>query len=56
MTTISDEPRSVTDVAAELAIRAQAYIDGAYVDAVSGETFDCVSPIERRGDCQGRRL
>ena len=45
MTTISDEPRSVTDVAAELAIRAQAYIDGAYVDAASGETFDCVSPI-----------
>ena len=45
MTTISDEPRSVTDVVADLAIRAQAYIDGAYVDAASGETFDCVSPI-----------
>ena len=28
-----------------LDIRTQAFIDGAYVDALSGETFDCVSPI-----------
>ena len=26
-------------------LRLQAYIDGAYVDAASGETFECVSPI-----------
>jgi len=25
-------------------LRTQAFIDGAYVDAVSGETFDCVNP------------
>ena len=45
MTTISEGPRSVTDAVAGLDIRSQAFIDGAYVDAVSGETFDCVSPI-----------
>ena len=45
MTTTTEEPRTVTDVVADLSIRAQAFIDGAYVDAVSGETFDCVSPI-----------
>src|SRR5688572_3025245 len=28
--------------------RAQAFIDGRYVDAVSGETFDCISPIDGR--------
>jgi acyl-CoA reductase-like NAD-dependent aldehyde dehydrogenase len=45
MTTISEGPRSVTDAVAGLDIRSQAFVDGAYVDAVSGETFDCVSPI-----------
>jgi len=45
MTTISEGPRSVDDAVAGLDIRSQAFIDGAYVDAVSGETFDCVSPI-----------
>jgi 4-guanidinobutyraldehyde dehydrogenase / NAD-dependent aldehyde dehydrogenase len=45
MTTISQGPRSVTDAVAGLDIRSQAFVDGAYVDAVSGETFDCVSPI-----------
>ena len=45
MTTISEGPRSVTDAVAGLDIRSQAFIDGAHVDAVSGETFDCVSPI-----------
>ena len=45
MTTISEGPRSVTDAVAGLDIRSKAFIDGAYADAVSGETFDCVSPI-----------
>ena len=45
MTTISEGPRSVADAAAGLDIRAQAFIDGEYVDALSGETFDAVSPI-----------
>ena len=54
MTTTTDEPRSVTDVVADLSIRAQAFIDGAYVDAASGETFDCVEPDRRRGRRHGR--
>ena len=29
-------------------IRTQAFIDGRYVDAASGKTFDCVSPIDGR--------
>jgi gamma-glutamyl-gamma-aminobutyraldehyde dehydrogenase/4-guanidinobutyraldehyde dehydrogenase/NAD-dependent aldehyde dehydrogenase len=37
----------VTDVT-DLAIRSQAFIDGAYVDAVTGETFDCVNPATGR--------
>ncbi|HET9242853.1 MAG TPA: aldehyde dehydrogenase [Gaiella sp.] len=45
MTTISEGPRSVADAVAGLEIRAQAFVDGGYVDAISGETFDCVSPI-----------
>ena len=49
MTTISEGPRSVADAVAGLDIRAQAFIDGAYVDAVSGETFDCRQPDQRRG-------
>ena len=32
--------------AAGLSYRGQAFIDGDYVDAVSGKTFDCVSPID----------
>ena len=31
-----------------LKIRTQAFIDGKYVDAASGKTFDCVSPIDGR--------
>ena len=31
-----------------LSIRTQAFIDGKYVDAASGKTFDCVSPIDGR--------
>ena len=45
MTTISEGPRSVADAVAGLQIRSQAFVDGAYVDAIAGETFDCVSPI-----------
>jgi len=44
-------PTSVTDWharARSLAIQAQAYIDGRYVPAASGETFDCISPIDGR--------
>ena len=45
MTAISEGPRSVADAVAGLDIHAQAFVDGGYVDAISGETFDCVSPI-----------
>jgi acyl-CoA reductase-like NAD-dependent aldehyde dehydrogenase len=45
MTTISEGPRSVADAVAGLDIRSKAFVDGGYVDALSGETFDCVSPI-----------
>ena len=34
--------------AAKLRPRAQAFIDGRYVDALSGTTFDCLSPIDGR--------
>ena len=40
MTTISENPQIVSDAVAALDIRAQMFVDGAYVDAVSGETFD----------------
>ena len=36
------------DVLTGLTIRSQAFVDGAYVDAASGETFDCVSPSTGR--------
>lgn len=32
--------------AANLAIRTQAFIDGAYINSASGKTFDCISPID----------
>src|SRR6185437_1038698 len=32
--------------AARISFRDQAYIGGQFVDAVSGETFDCVSPVD----------
>ena len=44
MTTIQESPRSVAEVVADLHIRSRAFIDGEYADAVSGQTFDCVSP------------
>ena len=31
-----------------LSFRTQAFINGQYVDAASGKTFDCVSPIDGR--------
>ena len=31
-----------------LSFRHQAFIDGRYVDAASGKTFDCLSPIDGR--------
>jgi acyl-CoA reductase-like NAD-dependent aldehyde dehydrogenase len=36
--------QTMDDVVTQLSIRAQAFVDGAYVDAASGATFDCVSP------------
>jgi acyl-CoA reductase-like NAD-dependent aldehyde dehydrogenase len=33
------------DALAGIEVRSQAFVDGQYVDALSGETFDCVSPI-----------
>ena len=45
MTAIEEGPRTVGDVVADLDIRAQAFIDGEYADAASGETFACVSPV-----------
>jgi gamma-glutamyl-gamma-aminobutyraldehyde dehydrogenase len=38
--------------AGALHIRNQAFIDGRYVDAASGKTFDCVSPIDGRVLCR----
>lgn len=35
-------------LAAGLQIRTQAFIDGRYVDAAAGATFDCISPIDGR--------
>jgi 4-guanidinobutyraldehyde dehydrogenase / NAD-dependent aldehyde dehydrogenase len=35
---------TIDDALTGISIRSQAFIDGAYVDAASGETFDCISP------------
>ena len=40
--------QTVEDVLTDLSIRSQAFVDGAYVDAMSGETFDCVNPATGR--------
>jgi gamma-glutamyl-gamma-aminobutyraldehyde dehydrogenase/4-guanidinobutyraldehyde dehydrogenase/NAD-dependent aldehyde dehydrogenase len=37
---------SVADAVQRLRPEGRAFIDGVYVDALSGETFDCVSPID----------
>jgi len=47
--------------AAALQIRNQAFIDGRYVDAASGKTFDCISPIDGRvivavAECAGEDI
>ena len=36
------------DRAATLRLRSQAFVDGRFVDAASGKTFDCISPIDGR--------
>jgi acyl-CoA reductase-like NAD-dependent aldehyde dehydrogenase len=40
--------QTAEDVLTDLSIRSQAFVDGAYVDALSGETFDCVNPATGR--------
>lgn len=35
-------------MAVELSINGQAFIDGAYTDSISGQTFDCISPVDGR--------
>jgi 4-guanidinobutyraldehyde dehydrogenase / NAD-dependent aldehyde dehydrogenase len=47
MTDIAENPTG-HDPLAGLPVRTQAFIDGRYVDARSGEVFDCVSPIGGR--------
>ena len=32
----------------QISIRNKAFINGQYVDAASGKTFDCVSPVDGR--------
>jgi acyl-CoA reductase-like NAD-dependent aldehyde dehydrogenase len=36
--------QTLDDVLHGVTVRSQAFVDGEYVDALSGETFDCVSP------------
>jgi acyl-CoA reductase-like NAD-dependent aldehyde dehydrogenase len=40
--------QTVDDVLTNLSIRSQGFVDGAYVDAASGETFDCINPATGR--------
>ena len=40
--------QTIDDVLTGVTIRSQAFLDGEYVDAASGETFDCVSPSTGR--------
>jgi acyl-CoA reductase-like NAD-dependent aldehyde dehydrogenase len=40
--------QTVDDVLTNLSVRSQAFVDGVYVDAASGETFDCVNPATGR--------
>jgi acyl-CoA reductase-like NAD-dependent aldehyde dehydrogenase len=40
--------QTADEVLTSLSIRSQAFVDGAYVDAASGETFDCVNPATGR--------
>ncbi|MDZ4811798.1 MAG: aldehyde dehydrogenase [Pseudomonadota bacterium] len=48
-------------MAAALSIRSQAFIDGRYRDALSGKTFECISPIDgavlgRVAECGGEDI
>jgi 4-guanidinobutyraldehyde dehydrogenase/NAD-dependent aldehyde dehydrogenase len=47
MTTAKQAP-NWHEAAAALKLRTQAFIDGDYRDASSGETFDCISPADGR--------
>ncbi|MEX1264918.1 MAG: aldehyde dehydrogenase [Actinomycetota bacterium] len=38
-------PATPRDVLSHLEVRSRAFINGAYVDAVSGETFECLTPL-----------
>jgi 4-guanidinobutyraldehyde dehydrogenase / NAD-dependent aldehyde dehydrogenase len=40
--------QTVDDALTNLSVRSQAFVDGAYVDAASGETFDCINPATGR--------
>jgi acyl-CoA reductase-like NAD-dependent aldehyde dehydrogenase len=40
--------QTADDVLTNLSVRSQAFVDGAYVDAASGETFDCINPATGR--------
>ena len=42
--TISADGTGLAETVAGLELRTQAFVDGEYVDAANGETFDCVSP------------
>ena len=46
-TTTREQWQTLAD---QLVIRSQAWINGEYADAINGQTFDCISPID------GRRL
>jgi 4-guanidinobutyraldehyde dehydrogenase/NAD-dependent aldehyde dehydrogenase len=51
MSAVAETPNSVNpwrQRAAQLRIESRAFIDGRYVAAASGATFDCVSPIDGR--------
>jgi len=48
-------------LASGLKLRTQAFIDGQYVDAASGKSFDCLSPIDGRSlgrvaECEGEDI
>jgi 4-guanidinobutyraldehyde dehydrogenase/NAD-dependent aldehyde dehydrogenase len=45
---MTETPVNWHERARSLAIEGRAFIDGRYVDAASGETFDCVSPVDGR--------
>ena len=52
MTMSTPQTRAEWEARADtLQLRNQAFIDGRYVDAASGKTFDCISPINGRVVC-----